>query len=127
MIRLRKVPARHDEILSVAIAVVSSDDVYFIVFRRDRGALHFFVIMGKGHGWRPQMCWTRLVAGEACGRFAGLMEISAIYERPHTFCLWPADGQTNGVECHRRDSGQLGRCGGLDLLKLNNAHMRCRS
>lgn len=36
-----------------------------------------------------------LVAGEACGRFAGLMEIRAIYERPHAFCLWSADGQTN--------------------------------
>lgn len=35
------------------------------------------------------------VVGEGCGRIAGLNEMRAIYERPHAFCLWSAEGQTN--------------------------------
>lgn len=64
------------------------------------------------------MCWTRLVVGEGCCRFAGLMEMRAIYERPHAFCLWSADGQTNGsgVSPQGFRIRQAG-VGGFDLLK----------
>lgn len=72
------------------------------------------------------MCWTRLVVGEGCGRFAGLMEMRAIYERPHAFCLWSADGQTNGSgvspQGFRIDRQVWGA-----LTCLNNSHMRCGS